>query len=346
VFGRKSVNPPAGRIPSLDGLRAVSILFVLVAHLSPPLNLNFPLATFGVHTFFVISGFLITSLLQKEYERNGRISLSAFYRRRCFRIFPAAYVYILLIALLIPACRSSLPYALTYTVSYNVDGVASQFIHLWSLSIEEQFYFVWPLALVLCFRRRAFVAWSVMLLAALFRAVVALRLIHVPATSLHFSPPGAMDSIAAGCLLAIYETKIRDRFGWMSEFPVIAIAVPLTAWVLAEVCFSGIASVIWGIVPLLVACAIFLAIEREDWILNNQVAVGIGTLSYSLYLWQQPFMVEHIFPVPWSLAMIFACALGSYVLVERPAITIGKHFARPEREYCAARVPHSSEPTS
>jgi len=92
----------AKRIPSLDGLRAMSILLVIVGHFYQSFM---ALAIFGVHIFFVISGYLITKLLQDEYDRRGRIALGSFYRRRAFRIFPAAYAYIIIIALLAPVSR-------------------------------------------------------------------------------------------------------------------------------------------------------------------------------------------------------------------------------------------------
>jgi peptidoglycan/LPS O-acetylase OafA/YrhL len=309
------------RIPSLDGLRAVSILMVILGHLCGARGNA--LAVFGVQVFFVISGYLITSLLQNEYERNGGISLSAFYNRRCFRIFPAAYAYILVAALAFPAARQGLVYALTYTVSYNRHAVASQLRHLWSLSIEEQFYLVWPLALVLFYRRRALIGWSVMIVAAAFRLIVALDLWHLHPDAIHFSPLGAMDSIAAGCLLAIFQTNVRKRIGWMSQHAAIVLAIPLTAWVLYINCFDGIATVVFGVVPLLLAISIFLLIERADWVLNNSLAVTVGVLSYSLYLWQEPFAVQASGPVGLRVAALVACAIASYLLVERPMLRLG-----------------------
>src|SRR5580698_123691 len=95
-------SAPPNRIPSLDGLRAMSILFVIVGHLWGRTAASAMLAGLGVHVFFVLSGYLITKLLQQERERYGRINLVAFYRRRCFRIFPAAFTYILIVALLSP----------------------------------------------------------------------------------------------------------------------------------------------------------------------------------------------------------------------------------------------------
>ena len=158
-------SAPTSRIPSLDGIRATAILFVISAHIwsrlvgpsGASLGASLLLAAFGVHVFFVLSGYLITRLLQEEHERTGRTNLAAFYRRRCFRIFPAAFTYILIVALLSPVARPGLLYALTYTVSYHLNKTPFIFVHLWSLSVEEQFYLLWPLALVLGFRRRAWI---------------------------------------------------------------------------------------------------------------------------------------------------------------------------------------------
>jgi peptidoglycan/LPS O-acetylase OafA/YrhL len=102
------VTRASSRIPSLDGLRAISIMMVIVAHFSGGVWKPDSFGAFGVQVFFVISGFLITSLLQDEQCRLGRISLSAFYRRRAFRILPAAYFFILLVAAVLPASRQYL----------------------------------------------------------------------------------------------------------------------------------------------------------------------------------------------------------------------------------------------
>lgn len=319
----------ASRIPSLDGLRAISILLVIVGHISIS---NVGLAIFGVHVFFVISGYLITSLLQGEQQRNGRISIGGFYTRRCFRILPAAYTYILLIALFWPGSRPGLPYAATYTVSYHFVTIPLVFQHLWSLSVEEQFYLLWPLAFVLGFRYRAQVAWAAMLTAALFRLALAFSSSPFAASYMHFSFPGTMDSIAAGCLLAIYEPRFRERLQWMCEPPAIAIAVPLSAWALGGLWWGEssvrgvrIMATFWGVVPLLIALWIFLLIQRKDRILNNPVASAIGILSYSLYLWQQPFTAAGKGPIVLRLIFLAVCATASYFLVEKPMLALGAY---------------------
>jgi peptidoglycan/LPS O-acetylase OafA/YrhL len=157
-----------GRIPSLDGFRALSIMLVLLEHLCgtvgfPQDNIIFKylgdFGNLGVRIFFVISGFLITSLLLEESERNGQISLRSFYFRRILRIFPAAYSFIAAIWVasaigLLNVGVADFVSACTYTMNY-LHPRNWNLAHLWSLSIEEQFYILWPFALCLAGKRRA-----------------------------------------------------------------------------------------------------------------------------------------------------------------------------------------------
>jgi peptidoglycan/LPS O-acetylase OafA/YrhL len=108
----------------------------------------------------------------------------------------------------------------------------------------------------------------------------------------------------------------------MVEHGAISIAMPLTAWVL-ETSLWGNLSAFWGAVPILIALWVFLLVERRDWILNNPVASTFGVLSYSLYLWQQPFAAERRYPAMLALLLIAACATGSYLLIEKPMLRMG-----------------------
>src|ERR1035438_6065406 len=157
------------RIPYLDGLRAYSILLVIFGHCFGPGSFLYdnPITkvclvnpALGVHIFFVLSGFLITSLLLNEREGTGRISIRGFYERRIARIFPAFYLYIGTILLLVAFHLMSVPRyafyaAATFTVNFSQfwrrgrpPDLNFVFGHFWTLSIEEQFYLVWPSILV------------------------------------------------------------------------------------------------------------------------------------------------------------------------------------------------------
>ena len=154
------------RIPSLDGCRAISILLVVVSHLcetpafhafDPYARLMFHFGPFGVEVFFVISGFIITTLLLNEEHSHGFVSIKGFYIRRAFRIWPAAYAYLLVVAVLAwNHVISVAPHHFFYAGTFLMNHVQEMnwfTAHFWSLAIEEQFYVLWPIVFLLTARR-------------------------------------------------------------------------------------------------------------------------------------------------------------------------------------------------
>ena len=155
------------RIPSLDGLRALSIFLVVALHTLQRYNMSHHVwlgwyAVFngasGVFIFFEISGFLITSLLLQEHERRGSVSLRGFYLRRVFRILPPLYFYIAVVVLLglfgrLALNRSDIVSGLLFFHNFAPHLTMWSMEHLWSISVEEQFYLWWPLLLIFCLRR-------------------------------------------------------------------------------------------------------------------------------------------------------------------------------------------------
>ncbi|HET7563229.1 MAG TPA: acyltransferase, partial [Rhodanobacteraceae bacterium] len=218
------------RIPSLDGFRAISILMVLYGHVGG--TRDFPTETvgaggrwlgdlghLGVLVFFVISGFLITTLLKVEREKTGTISLKQFYLRRVLRIFPAFYVLILALLLAtwlrwIDLGGRDFLFATTYTVNYYPDH-PWQIGHLWSLSIEEQFYLLWPLALLVLRERRALIlAIAAIFAAPLLRAAIREYILHVNPHAVLADMsifPAMFDYIATGCALALLRPWLLTR---------------------------------------------------------------------------------------------------------------------------------------
>jgi len=203
-----------GKIPSLDGLRGVSIILVLIGHAVPAgtwftgphafaLRAIFLHSDLGVRAFFVISGYLITDLLLNERSRSGTISLRLFYARRALRILPAFFLYVGAIALLdilgvVPVPNRSWLYALTYTVDFvPVTWVLG---HLWTLSVEEQFYLLWPVVMKLAKLRTCGVAAVIAIFAApVTHVVLRHHGVHVMPTAF----PLQCGPIAMGCLVAI-----------------------------------------------------------------------------------------------------------------------------------------------
>jgi peptidoglycan/LPS O-acetylase OafA/YrhL len=158
--------PELARIPSLDGLRALSIFLVVSLHTLQRYSIDHRVAwgwyalfngACGVEIFFVISGFLITSLLLQEQRKRGAFSLSGFYLRRAFRILPPLYFYIGFVVLLgiggrITLNRSDIVSSLFFFHNFSRDATMWPLEHLWSISVEEQFYLIWPFILFICIR--------------------------------------------------------------------------------------------------------------------------------------------------------------------------------------------------
>src|ERR1700731_4102388 len=131
-----------GRIPTLDGWRGVAILLVLIGHFMPRtyFSLVRTIGGHGVSVFFVLSGFLITSRLLDEQERNGRINLLRFYLRRIFRLMPCAWTFLLVVWTLGIVKPGEIESCLFFFRNYVAFGPSGPTVHFWSLSIEEQFY--------------------------------------------------------------------------------------------------------------------------------------------------------------------------------------------------------------
>ena len=338
----------AGRIPSLDGLRALSIAMVLFAHVSGTrffpsfVAVRRDMGNVGVRIFFVISGFLITTLLLDELWKTGRISMKLFYLRRSFRIFPCAYTYVGIAALLtlggwLSLGTSHLIHAATYTVNY--DPVRPwHLIHLWSLSVEEQFYFIWPALLCLLGARRGlWFAGSVLVLAPVTR-IAMWYLTPGLQWSIGTSFQTNADALAAGCVLAGIWPRLSRTAGYLRflEAPLFLLvpASGLLACMLLSREEGPLMLLSYACGQTVLNISIALCIDRcvrhdtgaMGRFLNWKPVAFIGALSYSIYLWQEPFLnrlgnsVINWFPI--NIICVAAAALASYYLVEKPFLKL------------------------
>ena len=336
-----------GRIATLDGLRAVSIVLVLFSHVTG--TRNFPslahtewLAEAGVRTFFVISGFLITTLLVRERAKTGTISLRDFYVRRAFRIFPAFYVYIGALAVLVMAgalviSTTDFAYAITYAMNFH-EHRSWYLGHMWSLAVEEQFYLLWPALMIVLGTRRAVVfALGAIVVAPVLRVGA---LVVWPSLSglTDQAFPFVFDSIAIGCVLAILRPGLEDwapyrrliTAPWFWLVPLVLIPTLIIQRPIIDLGFSTTAANI-GIALAIHRC-VMTPDSRIGRVLERPALVWIGTLSYSLYVWQQPFLDRHdlgwwaAFPINLVLAVALACA--SHYLIEKPCLRIGQRYRR------------------
>lgn len=335
----------ATRIPSLDGLRAVSILLVIFHHLmgtagAPAIigivTSAIDAGALGVRVFLVISGFLITGILARELERTGTLSLRRFYVRRTLRIFPAAYVFLLALAALsalnvVAVERGELLSAATYTINFWRGRPAWEVGHLWSLAVEEQFYLLWPATLVLLgVYRGAVLSAGLIAIVPLLRAAQVLGVTWAP---LQLVSPFLFyaDWLAVGALLALVGPHLarQPRYrsvrasSWWTVFLVASGLAAWTAlghWRVRELTAGWTTITVALLIDQLIAeprlaAARLLAVRPVVW---------IGRISYSLYLWQELFCNRNSVAwwtrFPGNLGFSFLLAALSYYAIERPVL--------------------------
>jgi peptidoglycan/LPS O-acetylase OafA/YrhL len=348
------------RIPSLDGLRALSIGIVVFSHLVgtdgfPVRAEPFEVGYFGVRVFFVISGFLITSLLLAERERTGTVSLTGFYVRRAFRIFPAFYAFI--IAMVIADLLGGIElrdldvlHGVTFTTNYHYER-SWELGHLWSLSIEEQFYLLWP-AMVLWVGRRhvGAVAVGMIVMAPVMRVIAWLYLPHRDDVIME-AYPCVMDAIAVGSLFAVLRTRLDThalyqrflRSPWFIVVPLITLATNIPTRVAID--YTVAISVQNIGLALIVDRCTRITTGPVFELLNTRALVWIGTLSYSLYLWQEPFLNHRAHQGfttwPLNLGLAVLCAIGSFYLIEKPFFELRDARSKARAARAAAATPRS-----
>lgn len=286
----------------IDGLRAIAILTVVAFHAFPDV---FPGGFIGVDVFFVISGYLITSILQQEIQ-SGHWSVASFYARRILRIFPA--LVLVLLACLVAGWHTLLAeeymqlgkhlglgaaflsnIGLWWEAGYfDKVSEAKPLLHLWSLAIEEQFYIVWPLALWLILRSKRNAMCTVAVL-ALGSLLLSVWWVWSDRTQAFYSPVSRAWELLAGAWLALQPVQ---RFG--SVPPVVralAVAALLgaTALLQATVPFPGMVA---GL-PVLAAVVLIAVPSSTDWtgrLLRHPWMVALGKVSYPWYLWHWPLL--------------------------------------------------------
>jgi peptidoglycan/LPS O-acetylase OafA/YrhL len=339
-----------GFVPAFNGVRAVAVLLVVSFHmrmLDPWLyGRVVPRGgSLGVDIFFVLSGFLITALLLREQARNGSVRFRGFYRRRALRLLPA-----LAFLLLAQICfayadnvrasleRSSLLSAIFYyanwkiAYAHSIEIIAPGLAHLWSLSVEEQFYIVWPLVLVvfLGVQRRLSTVLAVMVGAIIAVCVLRAHLLQTTAPGrLYFRTDMRADSLLMGALAAQLWTHRKVPRKFLQPAAWLALVV-----VMVFVVFVGYESrfMFYGGFTLfaLAVAVVLLAIVETSWLPNRALSVrwlcAIGIVSYGLYLWHYfifAVLADHTDSLPTAarisagLALTAAATTASWFLVER-----------------------------
>jgi peptidoglycan/LPS O-acetylase OafA/YrhL len=319
------------RIPSLDGLRAISITLVVLSHLvkwkHASLQVLGSYGALGVHVFFVLSGYLITNLLLREYERSSTISLRDFYIRRAYRIFPAAFVFLAVVIVLYWQQIRWYHAAAAMLYVANMD-VSRPWIfgHLWSLGIEEQFYLLWPFALKKWYRHKTTILLCVSVATPVFWVgIYAFKI----GNGLVGSLPAYADQLAIGCLLAIFAPRIPRIRGSLAL--IMVLATILIPWFPATNALRSL-FMLFVLGPLLNLCLAGLVlhvIQIPYRALNWAPVAWLGRVSYSFYLWQELFCSNASLHLGYFLILpALACACLSYYCVELPMLRLREKRGR------------------
>ncbi|EIM25590.1 acyltransferase family protein [Microvirga lotononidis] len=302
-------------VPEIQGLRAVAVLAVLIYHIWPKI---LPGGYVGVDVFFVISGYLITGSLFKEFDGTGRIGIAGFYARRARRLLPAATLVSLAVAASIPLfpraqwtdiANSLLASALygqnwflaAQAVDYLADDAKGPMNHFWSLSVEEQYYIVWPLILLPILHltrrtrlsRKAAFGWFVGLI-GLGSLAYSAWLTPLDPGEAYFATTTRAWELALGGALAVLPVgqalsqRTRVVLGLAGLGAIVAACLAYSD----QTSFPGYAALL----PTLGAAAVILSCGARSswsagWVLNSRPFQYIGDLSYSLYLWHWPLIV-------------------------------------------------------
>lgn len=347
---------PHRSIPSLDGLRAISVIAVVLSHFNGYSALPksgalhafltlFGLGGVGVSMFFIISGFLITTLLLQEEERSGTLRMGRFYFRRALRIFPPFYVYLMVAAAVAWAHHRALHgklllaagmYVMNYVPYLWVDETPSfwYLAHTWSLAVEEQFYLFWPLLLVLIPRRlmtRFCVA--TLLIVPLLRLLTLLFLpMYSVAEQWSRVFHGSVDLLALGALLGLLMRRERfanrvARLFHPALLMIAALFVPLSAILRSHTPAWFDALFILSLTGVALAFLLLWVVLRPHTlvgcVLNWRPIRHVGRISYSLYLWQQMFVGPLWVPNrAVNLVSVIIAAELSFWLVEQPSLRL------------------------
>jgi len=350
--GRGEAVPIPAIIPGLDGLRAVSILLVMASHSGAA---NIIPGVFGVTLFFFISGFLITTLMLAEHRQTGELAVGAFYARRMIRLYPPLIASIGATVLVAAAYGEHIPlagivgalaYLANYLALFRPDLVAGLGGQLWSLAVEEHFYLVYPLAMLLLLPRPRLmvpVLGLFCLLALLARVYVEQ---HFPAIATDYTGKATecrIDSILYGALAAVVWWDGRAR-ALMTRHatPLLAGALLLLAisfgWRNALVrdtlryTLQGLA-----LMPAVLAVTVAGTLPAVTRLLEAAPMRWIGRLSYSLYLWHlfgfelADRLVGHgQMHTPQAVVLGWGLVIGlsaaSYRFVEKPFFALRKRF--------------------
>lgn len=336
--------------PDIQGLRAIAVLLVVAAHYAiPGISAGF----IGVDIFFVISGYLITGILVREYQATGHIALLRFYVNRLRRLLPALATMLgvsaLLIGWLLPVTQhpaqsqagamagvwaSNLFFAFVDVDYFAVNPNSNVFLHTWSLGVEEQFYLVWPLLILMMTPwtrgRLKRLAWLWLVVAALSLVTCLWLVRSQPVLAFYLMPTRAWQ-FAAGALAWLLAQQLRpsltqaNRVGWLG--------LTLLVLSLYTIDTTTLYPSAWALLPTAASMALLWAGSTTDHLppvikpLCSAPMQAVGRLSYAWYLWHWPVLVigQQMLPIHghWdntlmALGLSLLAAILTHHLIENP----------------------------
>jgi peptidoglycan/LPS O-acetylase OafA/YrhL len=337
------------RLQSLDGYRGLAVSAVIISHIFFVKD-NFVSKLFsgswGVTLFFVISGFLITTLLLREKSITGRVSVRNFYIRRVLRIFPVAYFFLIILFLINTPLELSIGSkefisAAIYTKNLPIPGTYDSWHlgHFWSLSVEEQYYIWAPIVLLAGMRRFVTVA-LITILCAHITTYLYFSHFHDSSLLLYthklLLPQVPILIGSLGAILLFERPKLK---------PIIGSTGCLGLLIISMIFSAGLITIIPDLLrSLLTSIALIILISASTGsqknlfisAINSPLPTRIGVYSYSLYIWQQLFTFKTLITLPqrWNqeltifinLIALIAVTLISYHVLELPFIKLRKHF--------------------
>ncbi len=348
-----------GYHPDLDGFRGVGIILVILAHLSPGMpGPDFWSAYVLVDTFFVMSGYLITTLLLRERETRGRVNFGNFYVRRALRLLPALFLALVLGAIVAATVEGALgrPYwqvaglVLSYVGNFFDPQSLGFFTQTWSLHVEEQYYILWPVIVIFCVARwpRKRIALVLCVGAAACAAIRFWSYAKGHTSFAFYATPARADGVLLGSALGLMLPEAGERVkGWIASRTAGAIAALviglsyISTTPASDATYDGVlfASNLGSV---LLVAHLVLAGSRA-WLhpfLGFKPFVYAGRISYGLYLYHG-FVIAVVFAIRGeqenlgtamlALAATFALGIASYELIERRALRLKTRFGTMSR---------------
>lgn len=340
----------------IQGLRAVAIILVVLAH--APLGIVSG-GFIGVDVFFVISGYLITGLISREYQENQKIDLLDFYARRLKRLFPALLLMVVVVYVFslwflsvseVTTQLASLPYAISWTSNLyftfqTVDyfdelSTRDLFLHTWSLGVEEQFYLIWPILIIMLFsfansfvrsgaNKKIIFLFALLIISFIFSIITS---VYFPKSHFYAMPSRIWQFALGGLIYFLHQqANIKSLFQEKEKLNVLLLFIGLMTLIIAGMTFSNnmLYPGFWAVIPSLAAALILFSghfIRHSLNILAHPSLEWIGDRSYSWYLWHWPVFLlgsamypdNSVILAIFLIMLSFLLAMISYRLVEIP----------------------------